>query len=208
MVNCLLADSQGDLEKAHRLNKELQIEIEKYGFAYMVPWTFEISGYLRAMQEKFSEAERIGKQYLSIGLSLKNSLFKGLAYRLLGLVYLYQNDFEKAREAIDQGIHVFSSEAPSRYHLNRAKIELGLVCTHLKEYKRAEKALDEALCYFSSISCHISTAEIHFATAILLYDQGKNADAAAQLRTGFKIAEDKKYEKGYIDKTVLSSLDR
>jgi LuxR family maltose regulon positive regulatory protein len=212
-VRCLLANHRGEFGKAEVLVQKLQDEVEKHGFAYMVPWTFEISGYLRAAQGELSEAERIGKQYLSTALSVKNSFFKGLAYRLLGLVYLHQKDFEKAREAINQGIHVFSSEAPSRYHFNRAKIELGLVCTHLKEYKRAEKAFDEALQYFSSISSHISLAEIHLATAFLLYDQRKNADATAQLRTGFKIAEDKKYEyfynfgKEYLTKACLLALE-
>jgi LuxR family transcriptional regulator, maltose regulon positive regulatory protein len=212
-VQCLLANHQGDFGKAQTLVEELQDEIEKHGFLYMVPWTYEISGYLRAAQGDFSEAEKIGKQYLSTALSMKNSLFKGLAYRLLGLIYLLHNDFEKAREAINQCIHAFSSEAPSRYHLSRAKIKLGLVCTHLKEYKRAKKALDEALQYFSSISSHISLAEIHLAIAFLLYDQRKNADAAAHLRTGFKIAEDKKYEyfynfgKKYLMKACLLALE-
>jgi LuxR family maltose regulon positive regulatory protein len=212
-VQCLLANHRGDFGKAEILVQKLQEEIERHGFVYMVPWTFEISGYLKAAQEEFSEAEKIGKHYLSTALSIKNSFLKGLAYRLLGLIYLHQNDLEKAREAINQCIHAFSTEAPSKYHLNRAKIKLGLVCTHLKEYKRAEKALDEALQYFSSISSHISLAEIHLATAFLLYDQRKNADAAAHLRTGFKIAEDKRYEyfynfgKKYLMKACLLALE-
>ncbi len=212
-VQCLLTNHRGDFGKAEILVQKLHEEIEKHGFVYMVPWTYEISGYLRAAQAEFSEAEKIGKQYLSTALSIKNSFFKGLAYRLLGLIYLHQKDFEKAREAIDQSIHAFSNEAPSRYHLNRAKIKLALVCTHLKEYKTAEKAFDEALQYFSSISSHISLAEIHLATAFLLYDQRKNADAAAYLQTGFKIAEDKKYEyfynfgKKYLMKACLLALE-
>jgi ATP/maltotriose-dependent transcriptional regulator MalT/DNA-binding SARP family transcriptional activator len=212
-VQCLLANHRGDFGKAEILVQKLQEEIEKHGFVYMVPWAYEISGYLRAAEGEFSEAEKIGKQYLNTALSMENSLLKGLAYRLLGLIYLHQKDFKKAREAINQSIHVFSTEAASKYHLNRAKIKLAMVCTHLKEYKMAEKALDEALQYFSSISSHISLAEIHLATAFLLYDQRKNADAAAHLRTGFKIAEDKKYEylynfgKKYLMKACLLALE-
>jgi len=197
MVQCLLANHRGEFEKAEFLVKKLQEEIEEYGFVYMAPWAFEVLGYLRAVQGESAEAEKIGKQYLSAALSLKNDLLKGLAYRLLGLTYLHWNDFEKAREAIDQCIRAFSSEAPSRYHLNRAKIELGLVYTHLGEYKNAEKILDEALQYFSSISSYISLAEVHLATAFLLHAQGMNDDAAAHLETGFKTAKDRKYEYFY-----------
>ena len=194
MVQCLLANYRGDFGKAQILVEKLQAEIEKHGFVYMIPLTYEISGYLRAAQGEFSEAEKIGKEYLSTAISLKNGLFKGLAFRLLGLIYLYQNDFEKAREAIDRSMDAFSSEGPSKHYLNRAKINLGLVCSHLKEYRRAEAVLSEALEYFSFISSYISLAEVHFALAFLQWDQGMNGDAASHLQKGFKIAGEKRYE--------------
>ncbi len=197
MVECLLGNHLGDFGKAKALLERLQVEIDKHGFVYMIPWTYEISGYLEVMQGEFLEAEKIGKQYLNMAISLKNGLFKGLAFRLLGLNYLHMNDFEKAREAIDRSIDAFSSEGPSKYHLNRAKIKMGLICTHLKDYKRAEKELSDALQYFSSISSYISLAEVHFATAFLQHDQGKNEEAASRLLKGFKIAEERKYEYFY-----------
>jgi DNA-binding SARP family transcriptional activator len=197
MVQCLLANHQGEFIKGQTLVEKLQVEIEKHGFVYMVPWTYEISGYLRAAQREFSEAEKTGKQYLSTAITFKNGLFKGLAYRLLGLIYLHKNDFEKAKEAIDHSIDAFSSEAPSKYHLHRAKIQMGLACAHLKEFRRADKELGEALRYFSSISSYISLAEIHFVLAFLKQDQGKREEAASHLRTAFKIAEERKYEYFY-----------
>ena len=197
MVRCLLANHRGDFAKAQSLVEKLQAEIEKHGFVYMVPWTYEISGYLRAAQGEFSEAEKIGKEYLSTAVSLKNGLLKGSAFRLLGLIYLYKNDFEKAREAVDQSIEVFSSEAPSKYHINRNRIQMGMVCTHLREYRRAEAVLREALEYFSSISSYISLAEVHFVTAFLQHDQRMNDDAASHLQKGFKIARERKYEYFY-----------
>jgi DNA-binding SARP family transcriptional activator len=179
----------------------------------MIPWTYETSGYLKAAQGEFSEAEKIGKEYLSTATSLRNGLFKGLAYRLLGLIYLHENDFEKAREAVDQSIDAFSSEAPSKYHLNRTRIQMGLVCTHLKEFRRAEKELGEALQYFSSISSYVSLAEVHFSIAFLQHDQGKNDDAASHLQKGFKIAREKRYEyfytlgTKYLTKACLLALE-
>jgi LuxR family maltose regulon positive regulatory protein len=196
-VQCLLANHRGDFSKAEILVEKLQEEIDKHGFLYMAPWIYEISGYLRAFQGKFSEAEKIGKQYLSTAISLKNGLFKGLAFRLLGLIYLHENDFGKARGAIDRSMDAFSSEAPSKYHLNRTRIQMGLVCTHLKEFRRAEKELGEALEYFSSISNYISLGEVHFAIAFLQHDQGMNDDAISHLQNGFKIARERKYEYFY-----------
>ena len=213
MIQSVLANNRGDFDKAELLVQKLWEETEKYGFVYMAPWVYQVSGYLRAARGEFAEAEKIGKQYLNAALSLKNDFLKGLAYRLLGLTYLYRNDFEKAREEIEQCIHAFSSEAPSRYHLNRAKIELGLVCTHLKEYERAGKALAEALHYFSSISSYISLTEAHFATAFLLHDQGLNEDAAEHLQAGFKIAKERRYEyfhnlgTKYLAKACLLTLE-
>ena len=197
MVQCLLANHRGDFEKAELLVQKLQEEIEKYGFLYMAPWASEVLVYLRAFQGDFSEAEEIGKQYLSTALTLNNGLFKGLAFRVLGLTYLHKGDFEEAREAINRSIDAFSSEAPSKYHFNRNKIKLGLICTHLKEYQKAGEALGEALQYFSSILSYVSLTEVHFATAFLLHDQGMNEDAAAHLEAGFKIAKDRKYEYFY-----------
>jgi LuxR family maltose regulon positive regulatory protein len=198
MVQCLLTNHRGDFVKTQILLEKLQDEIEKYGFAYMLPWILEISGYMRAAQREFPEAEKIGNQYLSTAISLENNFLKGLALRLLGLTYLYQNDFEKAKGVLDQCMSAFPSEAPSKYYLNRTKIAMGLVCYHLKEYKRGETVLREALEYFSSISSYISLAEVHFATALLLQDRAMNEDAALHLQKGFKIAEEKKYEYFYI----------
>jgi ATP/maltotriose-dependent transcriptional regulator MalT/DNA-binding SARP family transcriptional activator len=197
MVRCLLTNHRGEFSKAEILVERLQEEVDKHGFLYMVPWILEISAYIRAARGKFSEAEKIGKQYLSTAVSLKNSFLKGSAFRLLGFIYLHENDFEKAREAIDQSMDVFSSEAPSKYHLNRNKIQMGLVCTHLKEFGRAEKELGEALQYFSSISSYISLAEVHFVIAFLLHDQEMSDDAISHLQTGFKIARERRYEYFY-----------
>jgi DNA-binding SARP family transcriptional activator len=197
MIQCILANHQGDFRKARGLVEKLKDEIEKHGFVNMIPWTYEISGYLEVMRGEFSEAERIGMQYLNTAISLENGLFKGLAFRLLGLIYLHMGNFEKAREAIDHSMDAFSSEAPSMYHLNRAKIKMGLICTHLEDYERAKKELREALEYFSSISSYLSLAEVHFATALLRHDQGNNEDAVSHLLNGFKVAEERKYEYFY-----------
>ncbi len=197
MVQCLLANHRGEFDEAALLVQKLQEEIEKNGLVHMYPWIHEVSGYLKAAQGEFAEAEKIGKQYLSAALGLNNGLLKGSALRLLGLTYLHKGDFKEAKEAVDQSIRVFSSEAPSRYHVNRNRIKMGLILTHLKEYQTAEKALGEALQYFSSISSYISLAEIHFAIAFLLHAQGMNDEGATHLRTGFRIAKDKKYEYFY-----------
>jgi ATP/maltotriose-dependent transcriptional regulator MalT/DNA-binding SARP family transcriptional activator len=197
MVRCLLTNHRGEFSKAEILVESLQEEVDKHGFLYMVPWVSEISAYIRAFQGKYSEAEKIGKQYLSRAISLKNGFLKGSAFRLLGLIYLHENDFGKAREAIGQSMDTFSSEAPSKYHLNRNRIQMGLVCLHLKEFRRGEKELGEALQYFSSISNYISLVEVHFAIAFLQHDQGMNDDAISHLQNGFRIAGERKYEYFY-----------
>jgi two-component SAPR family response regulator len=197
MIECILANHQGDFGKAKIFLEKLENEIDQYGFVSMIPWTYEISAYLEITRGEFLEAEKIGQQYLNTAISSRNGLFKGLAFRLLGLIYLHRNDYEKAREALGRSMDVFSNETPSKYHLNRARIEMGLACTHLKEYERAEKELGEALQYFSSITSYISMVEVHFAIAFLRHDQGRNEDTASHLKIGFKIAEEKKYEYFY-----------
>ena len=212
-VHCILANSLGDFEKAHGLSKTLQMGIEKLGFMSAAPWVYEIIGYIKLMRGDLIDAEEIGNRYLGTTRSLKNSFLKGLAFRLLGLVYLHQKDFKKAREAIDQSIESLSQEAPSRYHLNRVKIISGLICHEMKEVEKGKKELSEALEYFSSISSYISLAEIRFVVAFLLKDQGMNDEAASHLRMGFKIAEEKKYKyfytlgAKYLTKACLLALE-
>jgi LuxR family maltose regulon positive regulatory protein len=198
MVNCLLSIYQGQFIKARDLVEKLQMEIEKYGFVSMVPWTFEISGYLEFYQKKFVEAEEIGNRYLNLAQSIKNPVYKGLALRLLGLISLHRGDFKKAKELTRQVIEVFSKEAPSRYELNRAKMIMGLVGYHLKEYEAAEEELQESLSYFNGISGYYSLAETHFIMAFHKFVKGKRDEAASHLRAGFKIAEEKKYGYFYI----------
>ncbi len=196
-VRCFLANHRGEFEQSQVLIEKLQEEIETNGFLHMYPWVYELSGYTKAAQGDFSEAEKIGNQYVSIAISQNNGLFKGSAFRLLGLIYLFDSDFEKAKEAIDRSMDVFSSEAPSKFHLNRNKIKMGLILTQLKEYQRAEKELGEALQYFSSISSYIALAEIRLVTAFLLHAQGTDDAAIAHLETGFQIAKEKGYEYFY-----------
>jgi ATP/maltotriose-dependent transcriptional regulator MalT len=161
MVNCLLANVQGDFERAHRLNKELQMEIEKYGFVSITPWVYEIAVYLKLTRGDLIDAEEIGNRYLSLTRSLKNDFLKGLALRLLGLIYLHQRDFKKAKEAIDHSIEALSREAPSRYHLHSDKIISGLICHETGETEKGERELGEALQYFSSIRVTL-VVEAHF----------------------------------------------
>jgi len=198
MINCVLSLSKGDFEKAHHLSKLLQVGIEKYGFVSMGPWVYEIKGYLKLVREDLIDAEHIGNRYVSTAQSLKNNFLKGLAFRLLGLIYLHQKDFKKAREAIDQSIETLSKQAPSRYHLNRAKIISALICHETEDIERGEKELNEALQYFSSISSYNSLVEAHWCLAFLKWDQKKREEAALHLWTGFKMAAKKKYKYFYL----------
>ncbi len=132
---------------------------------------------------------------------------------MLGLIYLHQKDFKKAKEAIDQSIEALSKEAPSRYHLNRVKIISGLICHEIKEVEKGEKELNEALQYFSSISSYNSLVETHWCLAFLKWDQKKREEAALHLRAGFKMAAEKKYRyfyslgKNYLMKACLLALE-
>jgi two-component SAPR family response regulator len=197
MVSCLLANVQGDFEKAHRLNKELQMGIEKYGFISIAPWVYEIAVYLKLTWGDLIDAEEIANRYLSMTRSLKNDFLKGLAFRLLGLIYLHQRDFRKAKEAINHSIEALSKEAPSRYHLHRDKIISGLICHEMREVEKGEKELGEALQYFSSISSYYSLAETHLCLAFLKWDQNKRKEASLHLQTGFKIMAEKGYRHLY-----------
>jgi two-component SAPR family response regulator len=213
MVNCILANTQGDFDKAHRLVKTLQVGIEKYGFISIAPWVFEIVGYLKLVRGDLMDAEAIGNRYVSTARSMENNFLKGLAFRLLGQIYLHQKDFKKAKETIDQSIDALSKEAPSKYHLNRVKIISGLICHETKEVERGEKELYEALQYFSSISSYTSLVETHWCLAFLKWDQKKREEAALHLRIGFKMAAEKKYRyfysmgKHYIGKACLLALN-
>jgi LuxR family maltose regulon positive regulatory protein len=198
MVNCLLANVQGDFEKAHRLNKELQMEIEKYGFISLAPWVYEITVYLKLIWGDLIDAEEIGNRYLSMTRSLKNSFLKGLALRLLGLIYLHQRDFRKAKEAMDRSIEALSKEGPSRYHLHRDKIISGLIYHEIREGEKGEKELNEALQYFSSISSYNSLVETHLCLALLKWDQNDRKETLLHLQTGFKMMAEKKYKHLYI----------
>lgn len=204
MINCLLSNYRGDFERTRRLVKILQMEIEKYGFVSIYPWSYEISGYLELMAGDFVEAEEVANRYLSTARALKNAFLKGLAFRLLGLIYLYRKDFKGAREAIDQSIDALSKEAPSRYLLNRVKIISGLLCYEMKEVERGERELQEALEYFSSILSYISLVETHFALAFLKQHRNKKDEAALHLQKGFEIAANKEYEHFYSLGTIYS----
>jgi ATP/maltotriose-dependent transcriptional regulator MalT/DNA-binding SARP family transcriptional activator len=213
MVNCLLANAQGDFEKAHHLNKELQMGIEKYGFISIAPWVYEITAYLKLTRGDLIDAEEIANRYLSVTRSLKNDFLKGLALRLLGLIYLHQKDFRKAAEAIDRSIEAFSNEAPSRYHLQRDKIISGLISHEIHEVEKGEKELVEALQYFSSISSYNSLVETHLCLSFLKWDQNKRKEASLHLQTGFKMMAEKRYKhlhilgSIYLIKALLLALE-
>ncbi len=198
MADCLLAIYQGQFKKAKDLCEKLQTEIDNHGFVWMVPWTLDISGYLEFCQRKFAEAEEIGNRYLSLAQSIKNPVYKGLALRLLGLISLHRQDFEKAKERIHQVTEIFSKEAPSRHELTRAKMMMGLIDYHLKEYESAEEALKESLDYFNEISGYQSLTEAHLIMAFHKFAKGQRDEAVFHLETGFQIARERKYEYFYI----------
>jgi LuxR family maltose regulon positive regulatory protein len=198
MVNCLLSIYQGQFKKAKDLVEKLQMEIEKYGLVSLVPWTFEISGYLEFYQRKFAEAEEIGNRYFNLAQSIKNPIYKGLALRLLGLISLHRGDFKKAKELIYQVIEIFSKEAPLKFELSRARMMMGLIGYHMKDYESAEEELKGSVNYFNGISGYHSLAEAHLIMGFIKSGKNERGDAVFHLQEGFKIAEEKKYEYFYL----------
>jgi LuxR family maltose regulon positive regulatory protein len=164
----------------------------------MVPWTFEISGYLEFYQRKFAEAEEIGNRYLNLAQSIQNPIYKGLALRLLGLISLHRGDFRKAKELIYQVIEIFSKETPLKFELSRARMMMGLIGYHMKDYESAEEELKGSVNYFNGISGYHSLAEAHLIMAFVKFGKNERGDAVFHLQEGFKIAEEKKYEYFYL----------
>ena len=76
MVNCVLAKSQGDFAKLQDLVQDLRSEIEKFGFVYMDPWIYELSGYLSVSRGELVEAEEIAKSYLDTAHVFETCIFQ------------------------------------------------------------------------------------------------------------------------------------
>jgi DNA-binding SARP family transcriptional activator len=117
-----------------------------------------------------------------------------MALRLLSLVYCRRGEFEKAKEAIDHSIRGFTTEARSVWELQRMEVLKGLILYHLHEDEAAEEELKGPFEYFSKILDYHSLALIYFVTAFVRRSQGRKSEAASNLRKGFQIAEQKKYE--------------
>jgi len=198
MINCVMGNHQGDFAKSQSLIDRLKGEIEKYGFLSMTPWIPEIAGYLSLSRGEFLEAIQSGNQYLNMAIALKNGFLKGLALRLLGLIYLHQGDFKKAKEFTEQSVEALTKEGRSAYELYGVKVLMGLIRYHLKDYEEAEGNCKEALRYFYDQSSYDSMAEAHFVMACLKSAQGMKDEAARHLQTGFKIAEERKYDYFYL----------
>ena len=213
MVSGVLANHLGDWARVQSLLEKLQSEIEKYGFVSIALWSYELSGNVKLSRGEFPEAEEIGKEYLRSALNLQNAFFKAMALRLLGRIYFHKGDFKKGKEAVGQSIAVLTKEVRSEHQLHKNNVLMGLICYHLQDYRAVEKKLAGALDYFNGMSSYIDAAETHFVLALLKWDQGKKDEAAAHLQTGFKIAEEKKYDyflflgPQYLTKVCLLALE-
>ena len=194
MIHCVLANRQGNFQESHAFLEELKREIGKYAFIRMNPWIYEISGYLELAAGNLAEAEKTGKEYLNLALSVKNNTMKGLALRLLGFIYLHQDNLEMAKKFVDQAHKVFSKEASFKYELNRVCLLKGLVDSSLKDKDESEKMCEKALTYFNSILDYPSIAEGHFIISLLQLKKKRKDKAIFHLQEGFKIAEEKKYD--------------
>ncbi len=192
-----LAKYKADGVGLGRFSQALKQEIVENGFDSLYPWFYELSGHLHLLQGDFKMALETGKQCLNSSIRLKNILLTGLAYRFLGMVHLHQGEFKKAYERVEQSMRIFSKEFPSRFELYRTKVIMGLICIYLKKYKKAEEELHEAIQYFSFIMNFVVIAEIHFIRALLNWDQGAGEEAMFQLKSGFNIAEKRRYDYFY-----------
>jgi DNA-binding SARP family transcriptional activator len=185
---------QGEFAKADALVERLETEIESNGFLFLYPWVYLALGRSMFGRGELREAEEMGNRLLNAAISFQNAYLKGLAFNLLGSIYLNRGYFKKARRAINRSIDIFSREYRSKHLIRLNRVLVSLVSFHLKDYLKAEEAIEDALKYFNEIVSYHNIVDAHFVSAFIKRNQGRNDEAALHLEVGFEIAENKRYE--------------
>ena len=199
-----LAIFRGDRSLSEEVLRRLDDHIEVYGFIYLMPLALLSHLLFKMSFEVFDGAEETGTQMLNMATSMEHSFAKAVSYAELGFIYYRKRDYRKARDSIEKGIVLFSSnKTGSVFHLNGLKQVLGLTLYHLEEYETAEKELTETLDYYCGISDYFSAIDSHFGLALLEKIQGRFEEVKDHLQKGFFLAE----ERGYAHFMGLSRQD-
>ena len=185
----------GDFEKGRHYYQLAQAGIEEYGLIYLYPVALMYNLMALAFLEEYEKAEEIADRLMNLAVSMDNLVLQGIGLVWLGLSFYRKKDFQKCKEVMEHARKILSSDqARNETYLNIIKILMSQVSYHLKKHGSEEKELHEAIDYFRQISSYAYLKDAHFAMSLLKYRQGNDAEAAAHLLEGFKIAEKMQYD--------------
>jgi signal transduction histidine kinase len=125
---------------------------------------------------KFKEAEKWFLRLRETAHEFKQKEMEALALESLGTVYIYSNEYEKAKENIDAS-YIMYLDLQDYKGIGKALGRIAFIFGHWGEYEDALTKYQEALNYYKEIDDKDGIAGLHNNMGMLYEDMGKLDDA-------------------------------
>ncbi len=205
---CLFRWFQGNLPQAVEAIRRAREETEHHGLTDLYHAVLLYDFILKIYQGEFSGgfriAEEVGASLANLLVSMGNLFMYGNTLLHLGAGCYRHGDFPKAQELLQRALEILATaEGRSELHLSLAKTFQGLTALHLKENGLARTGLEQAHAHFQEAEVPLFLKETHLALALWKWHEGDKAGAAAHLKGGMGIGQ----ERGYYASLILNRED-
>lgn len=150
---------------------------------------YKLKGDIYQSRGEFSEALRLLKKALGLGLEMKDTLSIVQAYNNLGQIYYNTGTFDKALSSLTQA-NLLGNKVLSRGQKARVLVNMGLINDELGQFSEALLYYNSSLELISQDSDSLSPGTVHNNLGRLYHKQDESVKAMAHFRLARKMNEE------------------
>lgn len=193
IVDINFAMNRGKMDKARKLLRESEADIETFGLIFLYPAFIEAKALHSLYTGQFDEAYQLADHLRDFSILEGNDFYEGIASRIRATGLYLEGAYSEAKEEIDQALISLDPLKKGEIHYFQALQVLGLIQLYQEELRPAEKTLSRVRQFFDHMSFELYACEAYLALGYVSWDLGDQEDGFNYMNIGLEKAVREEY---------------
>ncbi len=189
VAKSMMASFRGEHSTARKLLDSAHQQVEDNGLIYYLPFVLMYQVFYCVFCNRHAEMTSLGNQLISLAGSMKNQVMAASTTFFLGLNAYRSNDFERAKQLLNQADRLCSpEETNTQLQWYAGKVVACLVGLNQGKTRFQESDIHAALAYFKKEGCICLVAETYMVLSLIEKQRKQEDQAGKYLSQGFEIS--------------------